>query len=143
MRLSKTSALAALAMARLARTQDEGVIQAREIARHLGIPTDSALKILQGLARRGLIESQLGRGGGYRLKGDARQISLLSVVEAIDGPIEASVPVSDDGGSHATTLGLLRRVCTQAADHTRESLSAMSIDELAVACTGQFLAAAG
>jgi DNA-binding IscR family transcriptional regulator len=89
-----------------------------------------------------LIESQLGRGGGYRLKGDARQISLLAVVEAIDGPIEAAVPVTDGGNGHASSLVLLRQVCARAADHTRESLATMSIEDLAFASQGGNLAAA-
>ena len=59
MKLSKSSAQAVLAMAFLAEQPTGSVIQARQVGGHLGIPTDSALKILQVLARHGLLASQL------------------------------------------------------------------------------------
>lgn len=63
MKLSKTSALAALAVAHLASYPADAVVQARQVAEYLNIPTDSALKILQTLTRRHVIDSRLGRGG--------------------------------------------------------------------------------
>ena len=95
MRFSRTAAYAALSIAYLDRVSGPTPVRAREIADHLGIPTDSALKVLQTLVRQGLIHSQLGRHGGYRMVRDASTLSLREVVEAIDGPILATVAVDD------------------------------------------------
>ena len=52
---SREKAQTALALAFLAEQESDTVVQARQVAAHLGIPTDSALKILQTLARQELI----------------------------------------------------------------------------------------
>jgi Rrf2 family protein len=54
------------------------------IAEGIGAPRNYLGKLLLTLARRGLVESQKGLGGGFRLARDARDISLLEVVSAID-----------------------------------------------------------
>ena len=57
----------------------------RDIASELKIPSPFLSKIVQVLARRGLILSQKGPGGGVTLGRPADQISLLEVVGVIDG----------------------------------------------------------
>ncbi len=59
---------------------------AREIARKHGIPQALTAKLLQRLARRGLIASHHGTKGGYQIARPASQITLREVVEAIEGP---------------------------------------------------------
>jgi Rrf2 family protein len=59
---------------------------AREIARQHGIPQALTAKLLQRLARRGLVASQHGTKGGYQIARPASQITLREVVEAIEGP---------------------------------------------------------
>ena len=49
------------------------------------VPPAYLAKALQALARHGIVESVAGRRGGYRLARPARDITLLDVVEAIDG----------------------------------------------------------
>ncbi|MCC7193137.1 MAG: Rrf2 family transcriptional regulator [Phycisphaeraceae bacterium] len=129
MKLSKTSAHAALALAFLADQPAGVVIQARHIATHLGIPTDSALKILQVLARQEIIISQLGRTGGYRLHRQPQEISLAQIVEAIDGPINGSMRL-DSREAIAASVNLLQSVCDQAASRLREELSRTTVADL-------------
>ena len=133
MKLSKTSAQAALALGVLA-TQPEGeYLQARHIAEKLNIPTVSALKILQALTRGHLIESQLGRSGGYRLACPAHEVTLLKIVEAIDGPVRGQMRI--DGAPAAVEHGVacLRAACTSAADALRDQLERTTVADLATA----------
>ena len=58
-----------------------------EIARRQNIPVAFLTKICARLAAEGLIQSQRGVNGGVWLARPAQQITLLEVVEAIDGPI--------------------------------------------------------
>lgn len=130
MKLSKSSAHAAIAVAYLAsRSHEDGPVQARQVAEHLGVPTDSALKVLQTLARNNLIQSQLGRAGGYRLHRLPETLTLLDIVEAIDGPIHPQVPA----GLSASPAGieLLVNMCQQATNSIRTELSRLTIAELA------------
>jgi Rrf2 family protein len=130
LKLSKTSVHAALAVAFLAHSPTGRIVQARQVADYLGVPVDSALKVLQNLARRGIIHSQLGRGGGYRLGRHPEQISLLQVIEATDGPIDAEVPPALNQ-AHAAALDMLQSVCQHIADQTRAELASTTIAGLA------------
>ena len=58
-----------------------------EIARRQGIPVAFLTKICARLAAEGLVQSQRGVNGGIWLARPAQEITLLEVVEAIDGPI--------------------------------------------------------
>jgi Rrf2 family iron-sulfur cluster assembly transcriptional regulator len=58
----------------------------KEIAKELGIPSPFLGKILQTLARKQVLDSSKGPGGGFSLKKPAMDISLMEIVEIIDGP---------------------------------------------------------
>ncbi|MBI4876628.1 MAG: Rrf2 family transcriptional regulator [Acidobacteria bacterium] len=62
-------------------------VSAKDIADCYGMPLPLLSKILQKLARSGFLRSEHGASGGYRLARDAREISALEVIRAIDGPI--------------------------------------------------------
>ncbi len=57
----------------------------RELTKNLEIPYHFVSKILQDLARKGLLTSQKGPAGGFALAKSARDITLFQIVEAIDG----------------------------------------------------------
>jgi Rrf2 family protein len=130
-RLSKTSAHAALAAAFLHDHEPTQTVQARQVADHLGIPTDSALKILQALARAGVLASRLGRAGGYRLSRPGGKITLLEIVEAIDGPVSGEMPALPATQHLATPVRLLREVCEHAARRLRHELGHVTVADLA------------
>lgn len=58
---------------------------AKTIAADTGIPSHFLAKILQELARDGFLKSSKGPGGGFRLGQPAAEISMLRIVEAVDG----------------------------------------------------------
>jgi Rrf2 family protein len=87
LRLSKKADYALIAMKHLA-TRPAGVSSsAREIAEEYNIPIELMAKVLQRLARRGLLTSQQGTRGGYQLAKTAETISVADVIQAIDGPL--------------------------------------------------------
>jgi Rrf2 family protein len=55
-----------------------------QVAARTGVPPAYLAKILQSLARAGIVRSQRGVGGGVSLAGDPADISLLDVVTAIE-----------------------------------------------------------
>jgi Rrf2 family protein len=130
-KLSKTATLAALAVAYLSTRRTEGHIQARQVAEHLHIPTDSALKVLQALARRGVIHSQLGRSGGYSLEREPHQVTLLQIVEAVDGPIAGEVPVENGINGLAQPLDQIRKAANRVANSIRVELDRTTVAEIA------------
>lgn len=69
----------------LAAHNDQGLIVSDEIANNLNIPKEFVSKILQSLTESGIINSKKGRVGGFTLGKNPDQITLLDIVEAIDG----------------------------------------------------------
>ena len=72
LRLSKKADYALIAMKHLALREGQGSASAREIAEQYAIPVELMAKVLQRLARRGLLSSQQGTRGGYQLAGIRR-----------------------------------------------------------------------
>ena len=87
LRLSKKADYALMAMKHLAVHPDAGSASAREIAGQYDIPVELMAKVLQRLARRGLLTSLQGTRGGYRLARPTAQISVADIIQAIDGPL--------------------------------------------------------
>jgi Rrf2 family protein len=72
-------------MLHLAAGREPGPSLVRDVAKDLDVPFPFLAKIMQQLAKQGLVNSQKGRGGGVQLARAAQDITLLEVVEAIDG----------------------------------------------------------
>jgi Rrf2 family protein len=98
LRLSKKADYALMAMKHLAVTSDAGSSSAREIAEEYCIPIELLAKVLQRLARRGLVISQQGTRGGYKLSRATSAISVAEIIQAIDGPLTVTACSSDDDG---------------------------------------------
>src|SRR5215211_4339920 len=82
--LSRTGLHAVRALVALARLPRGAYAGAGSIARDIGAPQNYLGKLLKNLAEEGLLESQKGLGGGFRLARDAGQITLFDVVEPIE-----------------------------------------------------------
>lgn len=84
LKLTKKADYGLIALCHLA---GNNAASAKEIADTYGIPLPLLSKILQKLTRTGVLVSEQGTRGGYRLARPPRDISTLEVIRAIDGPI--------------------------------------------------------
>ena len=87
LKLTKKADYGLMAMKHLAEHADRGSCSAKDVAEAYGIPQEALAKILQRLAKAGLLTSQHGINGGYTLTRDPRTISAFEVIKAIDGPL--------------------------------------------------------
>jgi Rrf2 family protein len=87
LKLTKKADYGLMAMKHLAERASDGACSAKDIAEAYGIPQEALAKILQRLAKTGLVRSQHGVNGGYILTRDSRTISAFEVIKAIDGPL--------------------------------------------------------
>jgi len=87
LKLTKKADYALMAMKHLADHTQEGSASAKDVADSFGIPPEALAKILQRLAKAGLLLSQQGTNGGYRLARPAHTISAFEVIQVIDGPL--------------------------------------------------------
>lgn len=83
--LSKKTDYALLALSYLTEVGAERAANTREIAEKYDIPVELLAKILQRLAKAGLVGSTAGPTGGYRLARKPESISVGAVIEIVDG----------------------------------------------------------
>ncbi len=87
LKLTKKADYGLIALRHLAVVEANQSASAKEIADAYGIPLPLLAKVLQKLARNGLLTPVYGTNGGYKLARDPREISALEVIRTIDGPI--------------------------------------------------------
>jgi len=87
LRISKKSEYGIIALKYMLNQPKGIVIRAKEIAETYRISSEVMAKILQKLARKGIVQSYQGAKGGYILAKDGSGISLSEIIETIDGPV--------------------------------------------------------
>jgi len=110
---------------------------AKDIADAYHIPPQLLAKILQTLARAGLLVSHAGTNGGYALARPASEISAFEVIRAIDGPLFITSCITIHGtcdlAGHCTIKEPLRKV----NDSIKDLLSGIRIADLIEAPDGE------
>lgn len=117
----------------------DAALPAARLAEYHGVPSAYLAKHLQSLARAGVLETVKGPHGGYRLARPATEITVLDVVEAIDG--EASAfrcteirrrgPTAMPAKEYPMPCGI-HRAFTRADDAWRNELAATTIASLVI-----------
>ena len=92
MRFTGACVYALRALVYLARHREGGFVSVEEIAGTGGLSESFLRKSLKPLVSAGVLRSARGPHGGYRLARPARSITLLEVVEAVDGPVRGAAP---------------------------------------------------
>jgi Rrf2 family protein len=130
LRLSKKADYALMAMKHLATRSDAASASAREIAEQYDIPIELMAKVLQRLARRGLVTSHQGTRGGYRLSKAPSAISVADIIQAIDGPltVTACSTEAENCGQYAKCS--VRDPLWRIKDRILSALSTCSLQEV-------------
>jgi Rrf2 family protein len=132
MRLTAKSEYGLLAMIELASRYGDGPASAREIAELRGIPPRFLEQLFVALRRAELVTAVRGAHGGFVLARDPSQVTTLDVVEALEGPLTASV-CDGERGLECGQAGLCAAapLWTRATQALREVFAATTLAELA------------
>jgi Rrf2 family transcriptional regulator, cysteine metabolism repressor len=131
MKMTRASAYALKALAYLARQKAGGPVPSHVMAEAArGIPKLFLLKCLLRATSAGLLRSVKGPNGGYVLARPAREISVLEIIEGVDGPLRGEAPQVGHGPG-ATLDTRLQEVCDAATVLVRERLGKVSLADLA------------
>jgi FeS assembly SUF system regulator len=95
LRLSNFADYGVVIMTAASRADGE-LVAASQVSGQTGIPVPTVAKLMNHLARAGLLVSHRGVSGGFALSRPPREISLADIVEAIDGPIALTHCCTDD-----------------------------------------------
>lgn len=121
----------------LAVLPQDSALPAARLAEYHGVPSAYLAKHLQALARAGVLETVKGPRGGYRLARPPEEITVLHVVEAIDGDepafrcteIRRRGPTAVAAREYRLPCGV-HRVFTRADEAWRAELAATTIASL-------------
>ena len=102
------------------------------IAQEMKIPPSFLAKIISQLSIAGLLHTSRGARGGVTLARDAKDISLLDVVEAIDGPILLNECVGDPADCVFSDDCLVHPIWVEAQETLVKRLRETKFDQLAV-----------
>ncbi len=87
LKLSKKVEYGLIAIRHIAASDSGRITTAKEIADKYGIPYELLAKVMQKLAKQGLIVSHQGVNGGYTLAIGAGQLSISTIINAIEGQL--------------------------------------------------------
>jgi len=95
MRISRSTGYAMLAACYIAQRHKQGIILSQDISKKYNIPLEYLLKILQQLVKANLLRSKRGPRGGFSLGKPANKITLLEIIEAVDGPLVSQLHLDE------------------------------------------------
>ncbi|HKI33844.1 MAG TPA: Rrf2 family transcriptional regulator [Gemmataceae bacterium] len=129
MKLTRATSYALHAVAYMAtQKQQDKPVASHHIAQARGIPERFLLKVLKPLVSARVLLSIKGPNGGYRLAKPPSDITMLEILEAVDGPIRGQAPLTDEGNGTLNTK--LENICKQSADQVRKHLEKVRISDL-------------
>ena len=117
MRVNRSTLYGLLATSYLAKHHGEGIILSDDVSKEYNIPLEYLLKILHQLVKANILRSKRGPRGGFSLARPPRKISLLQVIEAVDGPMVSPLDLSEHakGGKFSTrTEQIYKKAIAQA-----------------------------
>lgn len=130
MRLTARSEYGLLALVEIASGGDVPR-SSRELSERWEIPTKFLEQLLSTLKRAGILRSVRGARGGYVLARPAREISVLAVVEALEGPLEPSMCSRDAAVCSQSARCAAGAVWGRVSDAVRGVLSSATLQDLA------------
>src|ERR1700684_955364 len=124
-----------MALKYLAEHSDEASLSAKDIAEAYHIPPQLLAKILQRLAKVGLLRPHPGMDRGYSLLKAPPEISAFEVIHAIDGPLFITSCGPSHSGCDLTDSCTIKEPLARVNDFISGLLSSISIADLAESST--------
>jgi Rrf2 family protein len=128
MKLSRTVAYAVRATLQLAKSDSATPVPCSQLAAAGNMPERFLLQILRSLVTHGILRSTRGVDGGYSLVRSPHEVSLLEVIEAIEGPLSTGEPLSE--GITEESQSRLTEALRAVTDQSRRQLEAIKLSQL-------------
>jgi Rrf2 family protein len=129
LRMTRAASYAIHAVAFMASQKNTLPVASHQIAHARGIPERFLLKVLKPLVGVRVLLSIKGPNGGYRLARSPQDISLLEILEAVDGPIRGQDTFAADE-SDGLLNKRLDQICSQTAEQIRRQLQKVRVSDL-------------
>lgn len=143
MQITRASDYAVRVMIHLAGLPPGSTVRQSELAQATAVPGHFLSKVLQQLVRSGFIRSHRGSCGGFALIVDTKSVSLLDIVEAIEGPIRLNQCVEEGPSCERKPWCPAHQVWAEAQAAVVKVLGSASVAQLAAAFAAQLVIGRG
>jgi Rrf2 family protein len=130
MKLTRASSYALHAVAYMAQQKNDSPVASHNIAKARKIPERFLLKVLKPLVSARVLHSVKGPNGGYKLAKTPTNISILEIIEAVDGNIQGQPSWAEHG--NAPLNNKIESICKGVADVQRKYLEKVHLSDLLV-----------
>ena len=131
MRVSAKADYALRALIEIANRDDGRPVSAEELGKLQEIPHGFLQAILADLRRAGVVLSQRGQSGGWRLAKAAGEVTVADVIRAVDGPLVSVYGLRPEAVSYNESAEVLQHVWIAARSSLREVCEQVTIQSLA------------
>jgi Rrf2 family protein len=131
MRVSAKSDYALRALIEMAGRTDGAPVSAEELGRLQEIPHGFLQAILADLRRSGVVVSQRGQSGGWRLNRAPEEISVADVIRAVDGPLVSVYGLRPEAVSYNQSAAVLQHVWIAARRSLRDVFEQVTLQHMA------------
>lgn len=133
LKLNRITDYAVVVLAQMAR-EPERLVTAPQLAADSAVPTPTVAKVLKDLAREGVLVSERGVHGGYRLARPPGEITVLQVIRALEGPVSLTACVDGtEGLCDVESLCPMRGNWDRVNRAIRSALESVSLADMAIA----------
>jgi Rrf2 family protein len=115
----------------MAAREDGRAVSAEELGRAQDIPHGFLQAILADLRKSGIVISQRGQSGGWRLARPASEVYVADVIRAVDGPLVSVYGLRPEAVTYNERANVLQHVWIAARDSLRDVFETVSINQLA------------
>ena len=129
MKISRSTGYALIAVGYIAQHYQAGAVLAQRISKEYGIPLEYLLKILQQLVRANVLRSKRGPRGGFFLAKSTEEITLLEIIEAVDGPMVSHLHLAEQTNNAPFSLKM-EEVCQNATSQVRNIFSNAKLSDM-------------
>jgi Rrf2 family protein len=129
MKVNATTLYGLLAVGYIAQNQHKGLVSSQVIAKQYNANLEYLLKIMLELVRANILRSKRGPHGGYSLARSPKKITMLEVLEAVEGPFSSDLLLSEraPGENFASKA---QKTSQKAFTQARNALKAVKLSDL-------------
>ncbi len=129
MKLGRSTGYGLLAVAYIAQNKDQGLVLSQDVSKKYNISLEYLLKIMQQLVRARILQSKRGPRGGFSMARPATKITMLDVVEAVEGTFDISLGFEERGPRDKFTAKV-ERVYSKAVAQYKAALKKAKLSDL-------------
>ena len=129
MKLNRSTGYGLLAVAYIAQNKDQGLILSQDVSKKYNISLEYLLKIMQQLVRARILQSKRGPRGGFSLARPATKITMLEIIEALEGVFDISLGLEECPSRNKFTVKT-EQAYAKAVARSRAALKKVKLSDL-------------